>query len=217
MNARRTSPRTPSRALVACAIGLLVAGAGGLAACSGDDDEIVDGVDMITTTTLSTATSSGPDELPPGAGGEGVMPNDATGVGPVDDDHSCGALAVDTVADVAPDVVGAEVDGTCYYVDAAGNDVVGVDLNAAGSEAEAGDEMATVADQFDPDFDATRAGCEPATVDGADEALWCTRTDPSDGPSLVVRSGVTTIGLEGFGLGDQSSLTTLAEQALARV
>jgi hypothetical protein len=224
MHARRISLDTRSRTVGACALGLGLAALVGLvAACGGDDDTIADPASAFTTTTeapSSTSTppsTSGPDELPPEAGGEGVMPNDATGVGPVDGDHPCGPLSVDQVAGVAPEVTGAETDGTCYYVDAAGNDVVGVSVDAWASAAEATDEMATFADHFEPGFDATRAGCDPTDVDGADEALWCTRTDPSDAPSLALRSGSTTVVLEGFGIGDRSSLATLAEQAATRL
>jgi hypothetical protein len=225
MNARRISRSTPSRTIGALGLAVLV-GVVGLAACGGDDDTITDPASAFTTTTgevgggASTSTppsTSGPDNLPPEAGGEGVMPNDATGVGPVDNDHPCGPLSVDQVAEVAPEVTGAETDGTCYYVDAAGNDVVGVSVDVGASDAGAGDEMVIIAEHFEPAFDATRAGCEPTDVEGAGEALWCTRTDPSDSPSLALRSGPTTVVLEGFGLGDRSSLTTLAEQAATRL
>lgn len=201
---------------------MLVVGA--VAACGDDGEEPVVGSGSITDPTESgdelgdASTTEDPQGPPmtPVTIEEGSVPIEATGTGPVDADHPCGALSVDEVAALASEVVGAEIDGTtCYYVDVAGDDRLGVEVDDAAGAGEAEDEFAATVREFDPSFDATGAGCRP--VDLADEAAWCTRANVNDAPSLVVRAGATVIELLGFDVSDVHGLTDLAELAVGRL
>jgi hypothetical protein len=182
-----------------------------MAACADESGQALDGDAQPETSIEQPETSVTPETID-----EGPVPPEATGVGPVDSDHPCGGLAVDEVADIASEATSATIDGTtCYYGDDAGGDLLGVDVYDTPSADDAAAAFSDTTRRFDPDFDATGAGCEP--VDLGDEAAWCTRTTEQYAPSLVVRSASTVVELLAFGPRDRTDITGLAEQVLERL
>jgi len=197
-------------------IALLIAGV--MAACADESGQSLDGDTQAETSIDQPETSIDQPEtsVTPETIDEGPVPPEVTGVGPVDSDHPCGGLAVDEVADVAPDATSATIDGTtCYYADDAGGDLLGVDVYDTPSADDAAAAFSDTTRRFDPDFDATGTGCQP--VELGDEAAWCTRTTEQYAPSLVIRSASTVVELLAFGPRDQTDIIDLAEQVLERL
>jgi hypothetical protein len=224
---RRAGGRRNGRAFVPLAVVAVVASAA-LVGC-GDDDSDDAGPGPSTTVTSSETSSTEPATTttaeadgapgPPETVDEGPVPDQSTGVGPVDADHPCGALSVADVAEVVPGVASATIDGTtCYYLSETGDDVLGVDVPMIDDAADAAATVTDITRQFDSSFDASGRGCTPVDVgEAADEGSYCTRASGEHQASLVLRSGTVVVEILDFGptgAPSRARLTTLGETAL---
>lgn len=135
---------------------------------------------------------------------EGPIPDEFTGIGPFTSSFPCGGLSVDESAEIVPGVLGASIDGPCYYyvhieasegntdiTDAFSVDVVDIDSDAEGAEGAEGAEWLADAEQqyYNRVYPSGRPpqgeGCEPLDGLGVD-ARWCWADDDRSHPTLLL-------------------------------